>query len=235
MNGKWAPSNQISFYAKPIDLHVASDLAPERYSVGQRIDFEVNPAFRAGSDGKGAMRFKWDFGDGSAQSEEAIVSHAYQKPGSYTVTLLFGYPTQDEYFPYDDILVNVYDSSLTKAPRARMNVNGKMQSESFQHGAPFDFGKTVSFDASESNGDNLTYTWDFGDQKMATGEAVTHTYVNVGSPVFVALLRVTDEKGVASDAAVFLTERDPVKKTALTPSHILNSIIDFFKKLFKIR
>lgn len=235
MNGQWVQSNHISNYAKPANLHVASDLAPERYTVGQRIDFEVNPAFRNGSDGKSPLRFKWDFGDGTLPVEAPIISHTYQKAGSYVVTLLFGYPTQDEYYPYDDILVNVYDSSRSKAPRALMKIDGKVQSESFQRGAPFDFGKTVSFDAGESKGEGLTYTWDFGDRTIATGEAVTHTYKNEGSPVFVALLRATDKNGVASDAAVFLTERDHAKKTAVAPSSILNSIITFFKKLFRIQ
>jgi PKD repeat protein len=57
---------------------------------------------------------------------------------------------------------------------------------------------TATFDASRSSdpeGRPLTYAWDFGDGKTATGETASHTYAKEGE--YAVKLTVTDEKGGA--------------------------------------
>lgn len=59
---------------------------------------------------------------------------------------------------------------------------------------PAEVGETVTFDASESTGDIVLYTWAFGDGSTATGKTVQHTYASAG--VFEAQLTVEDGHSV---------------------------------------
>lgn len=61
----------------------------------------------------------------------------------------------------------------------------------------------VSFDGRESvdpEGQDLEYTWTFGDGDSASGSVVTHTYESCG--VYSAVLRVTNPDGLFDEAAV---------------------------------
>ena len=51
--------------------------------------------------------------------------------------------------------------------------------------------------SSDPDNDTLSYTWDFGDAQLATGKAVHHTYLAVGT--FRASLTVSDGQYTASD------------------------------------
>jgi len=59
-------------------------------------------------------------------------------------------------------------------------------------------GQTLTFtaEASDPDGDSLTYAWDFGDGTSGTGATSTHAYSLQGR--FIALLTVTDGKGGAT-------------------------------------
>ena len=66
-----------------------------------------------------------------------------------------------------------------------------------------DFGEaplTVDFDASASEGGNLTYEWDFGDGTSATGVTTSRTYTAEGD--YTAVLTVTDDAGTNQQAEV---------------------------------
>lgn len=54
-------------------------------------------------------------------------------------------------------------------------------------------GSTVSFDASSSTGNILSYEWDFGDGVTETGVACNHTYCRTGT--FYATLTIGDAEG----------------------------------------
>ncbi|MCP4412087.1 MAG: PKD domain-containing protein, partial [Gammaproteobacteria bacterium] len=59
-----------------------------------------------------------------------------------------------------------------------------------------EFDGSKSFDA---DGDNLTYTWDFGDGNTGEGAQVTHVYTTIGK--FVVTLTVNDNSGTRCDTA----------------------------------
>ena len=61
----------------------------------------------------------------------------------------------------------------------------------------------VVFDASESQGDIKTYSWDFGDGTTALGQQVTHIYENEGE--FTVTLTVEDYEGNTSVAKKTIT------------------------------
>ncbi len=74
----------------------------------------------------------------------------------------------------------------------------------------------VSFDASQSSdadGDNLTYSWDFGDGTTATGVTATHTYTvqeNYNAVLTVSDGEATDEAVITISAGVIIENDPPV-------------------------
>ncbi len=77
--------------------------------------------------------------------------------------------------------------------------------------AKFDTGKEIAFtlDASDANGDDLTYLWDFGDGVTSTQANPTHTYTTAATyPVKVT---VTDSRGgvTTKDLTVTITKPKP--------------------------
>ena len=58
----------------------------------------------------------------------------------------------------------------------------------------------VSFDASASTGDIVSYSWDFGDNSTGSGSTSTHTYITEGT--YNATLTVTNSIGTTSQKSV---------------------------------
>lgn len=57
--------------------------------------------------------------------------------------------------------------------------------------------------ATDSNGDTLTYTWDFGDGASGTGASVNHAYSTDGN--YTATVTISDGKGGTNSSAVNIT------------------------------
>jgi hypothetical protein len=75
--------------------------------------------------------------------------------------------------------------------------------------------------ASDPDGDTLTYSWDFGDQSTATGSAVTHLYQASGQ--FTARVNVSDGRNTVSGQALVTVKNltgawvdDPVTQGSCT-------------------
>lgn len=102
----------------------------------------------------------WDFGDGGA-STERNPSHAYAKPGSYTVKLT---------------ILNEFGISATASKFVSPSLGAPPKAE-------FDFqadGLRVLFtDRSEGNPD--AWTWDFGDGSSSAAQNPEHTYSQPGT------------------------------------------------------
>lgn len=73
--------------------------------VGSQIDFDA-------SDSKGQIEtFAWDFGDGTPVSSEPAPSHAFEKPGTYTVKLQARYADATVKSVEKDIVVKASDTT----------------------------------------------------------------------------------------------------------------------------
>jgi cytochrome c len=143
----------------------------------------------AGSDPDGdPLTYAWDFGDGGTSLLQNP-SHTYNNNGTYTakVTVSDGRGGTAT----DTVVVTVGNRAPTVELTATPT-SGK---------APL----TVSFSAagSDPDGDALTYAYDFGDGKTATGRTSTHKYSKAG--VYTAKVTVTDTGGATDTAEVQIT------------------------------
>lgn len=132
------------------------------------------------------LTYIWDFGDGKTQ-EGKVVKHRYAKGGEYIAKLLVLDNTDTE-------CDKSTATRLVKLNRAPMADAGNNISICLSEKANLD--ASLSFD---NDGDTLTYTWDFGDGKTATGKKVSHKYAKGG--IYKVNLKVNDNSGTECASA----------------------------------
>lgn len=155
-------------------------IAGDNRSVCQGTEVAFDGSGSIGEEGEN-LKYEWDFGDGTTESGPKVV-HTYQTGGTYKAVLTV-----------NDL---EYTKCSTSTDSIIISVNSK-PSAIFSGVNVACTGAEVSFDASESSdpdGDDLTYTWDFGDGTEAqAGTSVTHTF-NTGG-IYSVRLSVDDDKG----------------------------------------
>lgn len=108
--------------------------------------------------------FTWDFGDGSAESNEFEPSHTYELPGLYTVQLI----------SMDSLSCNIADT-------AYVNIAVSVPQD-FNPSFTFDL-NCETFELTTNNTTDapwLAYTWDLGDGTILEGENISHIYAEEG-------------------------------------------------------
>lgn len=122
-----------------------------------------------------AVSWFWDFGNGSTSSLQNP-SHIYTESGSFSVTL---------------IVTNANGCTDTVYAPDLVNLSGPSGDFNFFPDTagcpPYD----ITFTSTAEN--VTTYTWDFGDGALGTGETTTHTYTQIGS--FIPTLILEDNNG----------------------------------------
>ncbi|MBD3343767.1 MAG: PKD domain-containing protein, partial [Chitinivibrionales bacterium] len=159
----------------------------------------VNVDASGSSDPDGdALSYDWNFGDGSTGSG-VTASHTYNSAGSYTITLTVNDGNGETDQASTGITVNPAGST-NNPPVADINAiptSGE---------APL----MVNFSASGSidpDGDNLSYSWNFGDGASSTEESPVHSYNDAGS--YTVILTVNDGSGGSDQAIVTITVTQP--------------------------
>jgi PKD repeat protein len=137
----------------------------------------------------------WNFGDGGTASG-ALVSHQYNAPGTYNVSLTV---TDNNTLSDSDSLVITVNNRAPVAAAGADVISGT---------APL----TVNFNSAGSNdpdssGSIASYAWDFGDGGNSSAANPSHTYTTAGS--FDAILTVTDNLGATDDAAAVTVDVAP--------------------------
>ena len=176
-------------------------------NAGQDINFclQHNQDYSVSFDGSGStdvdgdsLAYNWDFGDGTGASG-VNVTHVYPRRGEYVATLSindgFGAACSS-----DADTVNV---KLNKSPVAVAGDNITVCQ-----------GNEALFDGSGSigeEGENLTYTWDFGDGTTEVGAKLAHIYQTGGT--YKAILTVNDlentECSISSDSIIVAVNSKP--------------------------
>jgi len=125
------------------------------------------------------IKYKWIFGDGASASG-ASVSHAYKRPGKYSVRLdIMDDSGSTCNTDSDGFVVTVNDGPVAKAGN---DINSCDYS--------------IRFDGRESfdrDGEIAKYLWYFGDGNVGEGPTLEHTYTQPG--VYNVKLVVSDDSG----------------------------------------
>jgi PKD repeat protein len=135
------------------------------------------------------VSYTWTFGDGSQATGETA-SHVFMTPGTYYTELTI----ENSKGLTDKVTTPIIVSepvAINEKPTAVISV------DLTKGNVPL----TVSFDGSQSfdpDGSIVMYSWDFGDGTTGSGEAIKHTYPNLG--LYTVTLQVTDDKGETSTA-----------------------------------
>jgi M6 family metalloprotease-like protein len=186
--------------------------SPTTTQVGSTVHFDASGSTDAQTPRSG-LRYSWDFLDGGP-SEDAtgmVVDHAFDRAGTYTVTLTVtdAAGTSDT----EELKITVNPASANQAPTASAAATPSSTT----------VGSRVQFDGTGSTdpeGGQLSYRWDFdGDGTFDAVEAApAHRYGRAGS--YAAVLQVVDPKGATDTDTVTVTVEDapappPVTRTVV--------------------
>jgi PKD repeat protein len=172
-------------YSSPdyVTVHVADNLPPVAVATADKtsgpapltVCFDGSQSYDPEG---GPLLYDWDFNDGS-NAQVAALCHTFLNAGTYTVTFGVG----DVRGAWDFEVLSIVANQITNHPPVS-SPTVTPQSGS----APLAVQFTAN--ASDPDGDALTYAWDFGDGATSTEENPAHTYEASGS--FVAWLTVSD-------------------------------------------
>jgi cytochrome c len=153
-------------------------------------------------DAPGQLVYRWEFGDGEV-AYGAEADHTYAEPGTYTATVTVTDPAGGSDSAEIDIEVAEPVGNRPPAVQAgAVPASGK---------APLEVLLTAQ--ASDPDGDALTYRWEFGDGSVANGRRARHTYTTVGT--YQAEVTVSDGEASAS-ATVQIVVGNPAGNQAPT-------------------
>ncbi len=148
----------------------------------------------------GATRFIWDFGDGNTASAAANrITHAYDRPGRYTVRLI------------TINLVNCRDTVLKQQYVQVYSVRAAFEVAAGQTCAN---SRVMFVDRSLPEGSNpiRTWTWNYGDGQAETLSAGPFSHIYTRKGHFTVALKVSDDYGctdsVASDLQLTVQQPD---------------------------
>lgn len=139
----------------------------------------------------GSLTYQWALGDNTT-AEGATVTKTYAQGGVYKVRLTVNDNSNtvcDQDAAEKTIRVNTPPTAIAGEDIALCQRSG-------QEG----FSVRLNGSAKDSDGDKLTYRWDFGDGSTGEGASATHVYKDSGS--YRATLTVDDGSGAACSVAV---------------------------------
>lgn len=183
-------STQVEVYPDPTANFTFVDNICAGSSASFTSTSTTNPS------GQTINSYSWTFGDGQTGSG-ASVSHNYNTPGDYQVTLAVstgGHCTDQ----------------ITKTIHVRPQPTASFTATTVCQGNPTQFTST-------STGQNITgYQWNFGDGQSGTGQTANHTYSQAGT--YQVTLTVTTSYGCTDQItqSVTVNEQPTASFTATT-------------------
>jgi hypothetical protein len=111
--------------------------------------------------GVGHASYAWDFGDGSSGSGR-VVSYVYPAVGEYTA-----------------VVTASHGAEILTATTVVVIAEG-ISGLTADNDSPTPLGNLTYLTATITHGENVSFSWDFGDASSGVGAAVTHLYQAVG-------------------------------------------------------
>jgi PKD repeat protein len=178
----------------PVDQPPTAAISgPDNGLVGDMLAFDGSGS----SDDSLIVSYAWDFGDGNT-SGGAIANHSYATAGSYQVNLTV---TDDGGLTGETTHTIQIDEPppVNQPPTAAISGpdNGLV-------------GESLTFDgsgSSDTDGDLVSYAWDFGDGNTSGGAIANHGYATAGS--YQVNLTVTDNDQLTGGATHIVLIEEP--------------------------
>ncbi|PIR55147.1 hypothetical protein COU74_01960 [Candidatus Peregrinibacteria bacterium CG10_big_fil_rev_8_21_14_0_10_36_19] len=169
---------------------------PEALTVGQNYTFKSDDS--VSPNGK-ITSYDWSMGDNSGVKRSKTISHSYNKPGTYEITLKI----VDEEGKEGEVKKVIKVGSVKGTPKAVIKTSPTIEKNAvtLNGEAPF----KVSFDATgstDSDGNIVDYKWDFDSDGKddAFGPKTTHTFSASG--IYTTTLTVVDADNLSSRESI---------------------------------
>jgi len=161
--------------------------------INETITFDASGCY----DPDGTIDFyRWNFGDGTSEILEKVTEHKYLSAMKYEVTLTV---IDDDGSAVSEVTYAYISQDTSNSPPTA-NIDVK------EHGY---VGEKIQFTGSGSSdpdGDQLDYSWSFGDGQTSTDENPIHVYNKKGE--YVVKLTVTDDSGLSNYSSVAISIED---------------------------
>ncbi len=161
--------------------------------INETITFDASGCY----DPDGTIDFyRWNFGDGTSEILEKVTEHKYLSAMKYEVTLTV---IDDDGSAVSEVTYAYISQDTSNSPPTA-NIDVK------EHGY---VGEKIQFTGSGSSdpdGDQLDYSWSFGDGQTSTEENPIHVYNKKGE--YVVKLTVTDDSGLSNYSSVAISIED---------------------------
>ncbi|MFB4354656.1 PKD domain-containing protein [Microbacterium sp. LS_15] len=144
--------------------------------------------------------YSWSFGDGGVATGKTA-THAYTTPGEYTVTLTVTDDRGGSATTSKQVTAALAPNVL---PSAALTATITNLSAALDASA-----------SSDSDGQIVSYTWDFGDTTTATTTTPTTTHDYAAGGAYTVTVTVTDNRGGTASASTQVTAVEPPKFTVL--------------------
>ncbi|UCE80415.1 MAG: PKD domain-containing protein [Methanobacteriota archaeon] len=146
-------------------------------------------SFTGTANDESTLAYKWFWGDDSSTDwmTSPSTTHTYTEDGYYDVYFaakeVSEEDTADFFISWTNTTVKVIDNSNTAPHSLQIEISPSNP----------DIGDVVTFNGSaiDDNGDDLRFSWSFGDLYSAKGQNVTHQYTEAGS--YTVTMYVDDE------------------------------------------
>jgi hypothetical protein len=161
---------------------------------GTNLDEDINTVIfnaSSSSDLVGIASYSWDFGDESSDSG-SIVNHIFDNPGTYDVVLTVTDTAGNSDTETMPVMVNDITPPSALFSWFYLNETGSEISGASMEGEVTFFNATGSTD---NSGEDLTYSWDFGDGSEGTGATPEHIFNGTTDDGFNVVLTITDSSG----------------------------------------
>jgi hypothetical protein len=156
---------------------IAQDQIKQSFVVGRPISFAIDES-RIGV----ASQFRWKWTPDMAGYEDGSkLTHSYDKPGSYIVTLQADNQfTGNQFADYDTVQIDVVPRAGYQLPAVQVYVQYQAQSDGY-------LARLSAYDSHDPSADTREYHWLYGDGTEGSGAATTHLYSNGSVRLFPAV------------------------------------------------